>query len=62
MCERWFQKRSEDIRQDRVKPYSSKVWQKNLKYAKETKRFLVNGMNLGQEFLISTCLVRPFET
>ena len=62
MCERWFQKRSEDIRQGKVGPYSSKVWQKNLRYAKETKRFLIKGMDLGQGFLISTCLACGFES
>ena len=55
MCENWFKKRSEGIHAGRVGPNSSIAWQKNLKYAKETKKFVKNSMDLAERFLVDTC-------
>ena len=60
MCEHWFRKRSTDIQEGRVGPYSSKAWYKNLRYAKETKKFFVNAKNIGRDFLVNECMIREF--
>lgn len=58
MSECWFQKRVQDIQSGKVGAYSSKAWSKNLRYAKETKKFFVNCKNVGRNFLINECMIR----
>jgi len=60
MCENWFRKRAENLWEGKAGPYSSKAWQKNLKYAKETKKFFVNSKRVGQDFLVNDCIIRDF--
>jgi hypothetical protein len=53
MCENWFQKRVKAIQSGAACPNSSKGWSGSLKYAKETKRFVMNFKNIGRDFLIN---------
>lgn len=60
MCEHWFQKRVEDIQSGKVGPYPSKSWVKNLRYARETKKFFANCKNTGENFLTNDCMIGRF--
>jgi hypothetical protein len=42
-----------------VGPYPSKAWSKNLRYAKETKKFFANFKKIGRNFIIDDCMIRP---
>ena len=58
MCERWFRKRLESIKGGMAGPYSSQQWQKNLRYGKETKKFITSCKNIGHKFLVENCSIR----
>lgn len=58
MCERWFRKRIQAIREGEAKLFSSTQWQKNLRYDKDTKKFFMNWKNIGRDFLVGECLVQ----
>jgi len=60
MCEHWFKKRSADIQAGKVGPYPSKSWIKNLRYAKDARRFVTNANNIGQRFLDEHCVLQDF--
>lgn len=58
MCERWFRNRLESLREGKAKTFSSKEWYKNLRYQKETKKFLTKWKSIGEDFLIKGCGIR----
>ena len=60
MYENWFRKCAENLREGKAGLYSSKAWQKNLRYAKETKKFFVNSKRVGQDFLANNCIIHDF--
>lgn len=58
LCEHWFQKRLQSIRAHAGGTYTSTQWGKNLRYAKETKKFFVNAKKVGQDFMVESCEIR----
>ena len=61
MCERWFQKRMEGIRQSGKAPYSSSTWKKSLTYERGlTVKFFANAKNIGRDFLRNECRIPDF--
>ena len=60
MAERWFRNRLEALRQceGKTRAHSAKEWYKNLRFQKETKKFLTNWNVIGRDFLKAECRVR----
>ena len=59
MCEQWFQKRLQSIKSGEGRVFSSKVWSKNLKYAKQKQGFYTGAKKIGEDFIINNCMVLP---
>jgi hypothetical protein len=55
MCEQWFQKRLEQLHAGSTRPYNATQWAKNLRYAKQTKKFIENTKKIGRNFLANNC-------
>ena len=55
LCERWFRKRLQGIKDGTARPQSSTVWAKNLRYEKRSKEFFRNWKDIGRDFLIKEC-------
>lgn len=58
MAERWFRKQLEALKDGRSRACSAKEWYKNLRFQKETKKFLANWNTLGWDFLKVECRMR----
>lgn len=50
-CEQWFQRRLERILSGTERPQGTSRWKKNLRYEKETRKFVGQFRNLGRHFL-----------
>jgi hypothetical protein len=57
LCEQWFRKRLQGIRDGTARPYTSTAWSKNLRYEKHSKEFFRNWNNIGRDFLIKECSI-----